>query len=1477
MRKIYFFVLLFSFLFSAQAQHHSWDGKGISPTSHFRALNIYVNIIYDSHPDANNIFNNTTFWGPVTNTTLEGVNVPGTIPTYLLSLFDTAYIVGNTHGCITRIFGESSFDTLQISGDNVVVNVRESRVVADPTPSNSQYCQTSLFCFNKIKKVAIDVINEAGGLKTIFGHDSLMDYSLPDSLVLFCTNVLIRNITRSYGGINNGSGFGNEPIQGLQIGNNYYSSQVGTLQCIGDGDFSTNPTGVLTHEIGHSLFGGNNFHTSGGNHRGSGSNTMPWMNIQGGYGLMGAAGSGLVCCNGYDRWRMHWKHPASPYYISACNVLDNGFLNSDISKENGSKWFILRDFVTYGDAIRIKMPYKDNENTPNQYIWLEFHNVGHNDKLDFLQFTNEENCLHKGASGIYAYYQIGRDVLESTNPNLVWDQINRDNLRIISNEGFWDYVQYPLLDSTDFVCTGWGWEDCYYSPDYSNAFCGYQDQETFIVPKWYDADLGNTCDTLYMTPLRYDNYSLKYKIREYTARNMIKNGDTVTHNIMFNGDTLDAFSSSHKLNMGTNPSTCNAKTCYTSNNSVQTQLTFDNNAQYNNTATYLTGLSIEMLPISNGSQWLVKIRWDDYDITNDARWTGKIVLKGTEHVNLTRGYSITLAQNRTPAQRLRSSESGYFAEPTELTCEAGSHFTQQPQTSLVLTEKSHFVLDNGATYHLGDSAQILIHGKSSFHINQGADFIGGIASEIIVDSLSILYVYDTVKLRREARIIVRPGGKLIVDGGTLTNACDGEMWEGIIVEGNTNLRQAALAQGSVILNNATIENAHTAISTHRANDSIWVGTGGIVQATNSLFRNNRRTAEFLLYENHLINGSVTDNVSHFTRCTFTIDDNNMFAANGTSFENHVSLWQVRGVRFQGCAFRNEVTGTTGDARGKAIYTIESGFSARRMCPSQPSMDPCSCEGTHGDTVTRSTFEGFYHAVHATSTLGSYDVTVDNCDFSQNGAGVLLSAADNARVSFSDFTLNSNLFLYYALGLDNCTGYTVESNAFHRQTYSDVPIVFGTMVDNSGVAENKIRKNEFLNLSIGCYATGQNSSTKNPGPGLQFECNEFTGCYTDIGVSNGTVRSAQGSSTAGADNDFVSTLNSSINLSSANNINYRYSNGTGHVPLNPSTGVTLTGGATANGCASSLCGVQFPPGPKAAGLGQYVAMGEELSALASEYESRGYGEDLGADEAAAALAEQMSALSSAMGDLSRTEIRRIVSDSVVDMALLKGWYETIVETLRATSLQDDQLSDIPVAVYQLAEVYNGERNWAAAREALASIPARFMLDSADADEYRNYLALQQLRENVEGNWYRQSEREIAELQGVAEHNDGRASRMAKDILCFFHEICYADNLLLDMDGMGERGARRDAIHRVPTTENGAITLYPNPTHNTLTVESTSPIREIAVYDQTGRTVTVETCHGASLQQVVNTSSLHAGIYLLKVITETGIETAKFVKN
>ena len=127
-------------------------------------------------------------------------------------------------------------------------------------------------------------------------------------------------------------------------------------------------------------------------------------------------------------------------------------------------------------------------------------------------------------------------------------------------------------------------------------------------------------------------------------------------------------------------------------------------------------------------------------------------------------------------------------------------------------------------------------------------------------------------------------------------------------------------------------------------------------------------------------------------------------------------------------------------------------------------------------------------------------------------------------------------------------------------------------------------------------------------------------------------------------------------------------------------------------------------------------------------------------------------------------------------------------------------------------------------------------------------------------------------------------MAKEILCFFHHICYEDDMALNLGDIGERNLRGGRTRCVPT-DNGLV-IYPNPTGGTLTVESASPIREITVYDLSGRvmmtaggngTASVETTHALSLRQDINVSSLPAGIYLLRVVTTSGVETGRFVKD
>ncbi len=756
-----------------------------------------------------------------------------------------------------------------------------------------------------------------------------------------------------------------------------------------------------------------------------------------------------------------------------------------------------------------------------------------------------------------------------------------------------------------------------------------------------------------------------------------------------------------------------------------------------------------------------------------------------------------------------------------------------------------------------------------------------IDSNIFIDSLATLTISDTLFCAPNSRIIVRPGGALIVNGGTLTNACDGEMWEGIIVEGDVNSRQYASKQGRVILTNATIENARDAISTRgAATATLWDKTGGIVQATATLFRNNRRSAEFLTYENHTSGNVVSDNISHFTRCTFTIDDDNLFAGNDAHFGAHITMYKVRGVKINGCAFRNEVTTTNNSARGNAISTIEAGFKAKRVCPVVSPIDPCGCFSSGSDTVTRCSFTGFHSAISAADSEGNYDITIDNCDFAQNTYGVDMAACDNVRVSFCDFNLDGNKTTY-GITFANCTGYTIEGNSFYRTFYSS-QMSHGTYIDNSGTEENVIRLNEFSNLKFGCTALNTNGLTGTNIKGLQYNCNSFDGCMNGIYVANtGKVRTVQGSSSAGADNIFgypAGTGRSITIPASHDTVTYYYSTGNSHLPYGNSRYRLLT--AYANSCLSSLCGGSLPP---IVSLMQYREVAEELLALHDSVADRTLNTE---DAVTADMQMRLANLSAAMGDLSRAAIHAILSDTVVDMELLKEWYRTIAGTSHEMSLQQGQYTDIPVAAYQLAEVYSTEGNYAAAAALLQSLPQQFNPDEAARHEYENYMNLQRLRESVAGrdtshnvptaNWYRMTGAEIADMQQVAEYDNGRAARMAKEILCFFHHICYEDEPLLpEWDGgAGGRGLYRDAMNRVSTNATG-LRIHPNPANTTLTVETDSPVREITVYNLTGQVMmTIENCPSPA---TINVASLPRGIYLLRAVTDNGVKTARFVKN
>lgn len=77
------------------------------------------------------------------------------------------------------------------------------------------------------------------------------------------------------------------------------------------------------------------------------------------------------------------------------------------------------------------------------------------------------------------------------------------------------------------------------------------------------------------------------------------------------------------------------------------------------------------------------------------------------------------------------------------------------------------------------------------------------------------------------------------------------------------------------------------------------------------------------------------------------------------------------------------------------------------------------------------------------------------------------------------------------------------------------------------------------------------------------------------------------------------------------------------------------------------------------------------------------------------------------------------------------------------------------------------------------------------------------------------------------------------------------------------------------ENAAVAvdfnIYPNPVADRLNIVCSDQVREVNVIDITGRTVI-----GAGAETTVDVSGLAAGVYMIRVATENGIGTQKFVK-
>ena len=441
------------------------------------------------------------------------------------------------------------------------------------------------------------------------------------------------------------------------------------------------------------------------------------------------------------------------------------------------------------------------------------------------------------------------------------------------------------------------------------------------------------------------------------------------------------------------------------------------------------------------------------------------------------------------------------------------------------------------------------------------------SNEVI--NADVVYIHPGVTLTLEnctwfmsqgAQITIAPSAKLILDGATITNQCEG-LWAGIEVRGDNSKTQFPNGSGTydqgilITKNNAVIENAEIAVRVFKGGANGY--NGGIVQAVETTFRNNSLSVEFKEYENHFpssfgsVAGMVTNNRSYFHDCTFLQNAE----LNGGGYPQYlVKLWGIRGLPFKGCTFQ-QTTNVTASITG--IYSINAQFEVGERCTGLSSY-PCS-----GSNLDRSQFINLRKGVVATGALDNRSFEVHDCNFINCNNGITFDAVDDAFIVKNKFTFNRNITgqVLCIYGYQS-TRYKIEENEIllaNRPLYYPI----GILIKDGGKDYNELYKNTVNWCYYGLYGHSDNFSPVEGSDGLKFICNSVRSTNRDLISWQGNgISQMQGEydpqqfQFIAADNTFKPGLDQNLNefhVTQDNNLNpilYYHRNNTGGLVYKP---------------------------------------------------------------------------------------------------------------------------------------------------------------------------------------------------------------------------------------------------------------------------------------------------------------------------------------
>ncbi len=764
-----------------------------------------------------------------------------------------------------------------------------------------------------------------------------------------------------------------------------------------------------------------------------------------------------------------------------------------------------------------------------------------------------------------------------------------------------------------------------------------------------------------------------------------------------------------------------------------------------------------------------------------------------------------------------------------------------------------------------------------------------IKSELRIKNGGILNIAPgiTVQFCDAAKAIVEPGGNVQLFG-TLTSACQGRMWQGVEVQGTPASNQFGGLQGRFKAHpNSIVSNAVTGIKAGGAGFGLG---GGIVQCTLATLRNNQRAVQFNPYENHLPIPSmpVASNASYFIQCEFITGtdypgyDPGLYSPNEqVPFSAFADLLGVRGIRFLGCNFINEITYLPLPSQyGIGILAKESSFSVGNYCTG-PTL-PCS-EANQDHCLFKNLYQGIWATKTDIDPGLPHRYSVTNATFDECFTGIQSSLGSRCYIVNNKFELGdigNDAFLaggnITGLRMEwGHTNITVQENLFKLDDNApidifDAHILLGTDIFFIGQTNNAIRKNTYKNLSSGNQSLGEGAEPFQT-TGLHYLCNvnennasfDFNAKPFNLTTPPG-LRQAQGffdpqfGATISAGNTFshVGGLESDFRNRANGNINYYFPNGI--IPETPQTftpapRILLQNNAPANNCESILC--DRPPckteGQLAAEKLAITPAKAQYNSLRTQYLANPNGPNAPTQMAS------MTALQEVIQGNTFDVLTDIVANETGTLSDYRYWlgnmdaYETDLELVRS---------------------YTGTTESSAAVTKLNSIPSKYQLSGdllAEFNQYNALLGTVWQHYQAGGDKYNFPTATLGTFQGFAENSPhARVRGLAKQILAIYG-ILYPSE---PSEGFGGGGEERQSGQS--TQPSKGFQLVPNPAGQMVAIQVDKKLAnadvdaQVKVVSTIGGTVIERNFNASSEYLVLDISGLRAGVYYVWVRLDSG---------